>query len=52
MEERKNGYEKERETNPELIPKMYYEQQPNVVVLVEEWDDFAEYMDPFILMVS
>ena len=47
MEERKNGYEEERETNPELIPKMYYEQQPNVVVLVEEWDDFAEYMEDY-----
>lgn len=47
MEKRKNGYERAKENNCELIPKLYYEQQSNVVVLVEEWDDFAEYMEDY-----
>lgn len=43
INQRKKLYEEEKERDASLIPKLYFETMPPVVLLIENWDCFMEY---------
>lgn len=40
-QERHFGYEEAAKTNPDLLPKQYYEQQERILIVIDDWDDFV-----------
>ncbi len=50
IEDRENEYQVQRNNNPMLAPKAYYEQLSNVVVLVEDWDNLTELLEDIDLI--
>ena len=43
-ENRQQQFEAEKQNQSGLLPKMYYQQLPPVVLLIEDWDNFTEWM--------